>query len=195
VIIVRDRVKASNARNGDFQAVITEPLRIDRGWGSADLRTKNARFRFVNAHTEAFSPEALRVAEVQELFAAQAAITQQKGALPTVYVGDYNSAAPAMGTTGGEGGYQALIGGGLTDLWVQARPGASDAESNTCCQDADLGNEVSDLNSRIDLLLGTPGVKATFVDRIGDVPVALPGDPWWAADHAGVLARVVIPAG
>jgi endonuclease/exonuclease/phosphatase family metal-dependent hydrolase len=199
VIIVRDDVTATNARNGNFVNVLKPPafpIRVDRGWGSADLRTRLATFRFVNSHTEAFGEESVRVAEVGELFAAQDAITEQSGALPTVYAGDFNSDAPPMGSAEGvegEGGYEALLDGGLTDLWRQARPSATDAESDTCCQDADLGNEVPELSSRIDLLLGTDGVRASSADRVGDEPVDLPGDTWWASDHAGVVADVVIP--
>lgn len=190
VIIVRDDVTATNARNGNFQTVLqppAAPLKIDRGWGSADLTVNKATFRFVNAHTEAFGPEAIRVGEVNELFAAQAAIAQQSGALPSVYVGDYNSDAPSGG------GYQALLAGGLTDLWTQAPAGRKPADGNTCCQAADLRNATSQLRSRIDLLLGTTGVKAIRADRTGDQPVALPGGVRWASDHAGVVADVIIP--
>ncbi len=190
VIIVRGGVKTSNAHHGNYQTILKPPafpLPVDRGWGSVDLRRKVATFRFVNTHTEAFGPEDIRIGEVAELLAAQAAIAQQTGSLPTVYAGDFNTPA----TTGGA--YQALLAGGLTDLWQVARPGATPAESATCCQDADLRNEVSDLTTRIDLLLGTEGVSATSADRVGDQPVALPGGVRWASDHAGVVADVVIP--
>ncbi len=195
VIIVRGGVKATNAHHGNFQTILGPalgfPIEVDRGWGSADLRTRLASFRFVNSHTEAFGQEEIRIGEVQELLAAQAAISAQSGALPTVYAGDYNSPATSAGA------YQTLIGSGLHDLWTQARPGASASESATCCQDADLGNETSNLgtidSTRIDLLLGTEGVRATSAHRVGDVPIDLPGDTWWASDHAGVVADVVIP--
>ena len=70
-----------------------------RGWGSADVRVGKATFRFVNSHLEAFGipgvdAEQVRVAQVGELLAAQAAVTTQPGDLPIVYVGDYNSRAP-----------------------------------------------------------------------------------------------------
>ena len=94
VIIVRDGVKATNAQSGNFEAILGPPdfpLPADRGWGSADLRTRLATFRFVNSHTEAFSPEFLRVLEVRELLEEQERITEESGALPTVYAGDYNS--------------------------------------------------------------------------------------------------------
>jgi hypothetical protein len=190
VIIVRGDVTSTNARNGNFVNVLkppAAPLVIDRGWGSADLTAKKARFRFVNAHTEAFGPEIIRVAEVNELLAAQAGITQESGALPAVYAGDFNSAAPSGG------GYLALLAGGLTDLWTQAPAGRKPADGDTCCQAAHLRNIESELDKRIDLLLGTRGVKAISADRVGDEPVALPGGVRWASDHAGVVADVIIP--
>ncbi len=192
VIIVRGAVRAANPRSGNFKAILGPPqfpLPAARGWGSADLRYKRANFRFVNSHTEAFSPESLRVAEVQELLDAQALITEDLGALPTVYAGDYNSAAPNADA------YRTLLAAGLHDLWSQARPRWPARWSNTCCQDADLANRRSDLTTRIDLLLGTRGVRAVTARRTGVRRVNLPGDTWWASDHAGVVAKVKIPIG
>ena len=193
VIIVRDDVKAKHARNGNFETILKPPafaIEVARGWGSADLKVQEGRpahFRFVNSHTEAFGPEAIRIGEVLELLAAQAAIADQYGPLPTVYAGDFNTPA----TSGGA--YQTLISGGLHDLWTEANAGATAAEGATCCQDADLRNEVSALDTRIDLLLGTAGVRALSAERIGDEPVDLPDGVQWASDHAGVVADVVIP--
>ena len=62
VIIVRDGVKATNAHHGNFQTILKPPLaplEVARGWGSADLRSKLATFRFVNSHPEAWGPEAI----------------------------------------------------------------------------------------------------------------------------------------
>ena len=195
VIIVRDGVKAKHARSGNFETILKPPafpLEADRGWGSADLKVQEgvpAHFRFVNSHTEAFGPEVIRIGEVLELFAAQQEITEQYGPLPTVYAGDFNSPV----TLPKPSGYTTLLAGGLHDLWTQANPGATATEGATCCQEADLRNEVSALDTRIDLLLGTDGVRALSAERIGDEPVALPEGVRWASDHAGVVADVVIP--
>jgi hypothetical protein len=188
VILVRDGVKATNAHHGNFQTVLAPPLspvRADRGWGSVDLRKAHAVFRFVNSHTEAFGPEALRVGEVLELFAAQDAITAQTGALPTVYAGDYNSAAPSGG------GYQTLR-SRLSDLWLDSHGGVAGPGSDTCCANGLLDSPVPDFDTRIDLLLGTAGIRALSTYRIGDQPVDLPGDTWWGSDHAGVVGTFVV---
>ena len=167
VILVRNGVKATNARHGSFDNVLQPPafpLKVDRGWGSADLRSKLASFRFVNAHTEAFGPEAIRVAEVMELFAAQDAIAAQSGALPTVYVGDYNSKAGSTPGTS-EGGYNTL----------RARLSDFGGVDPTCCQEGTLTDPTSRLDQRIDLVLGTAGVRGTSSYRTGTTPVDLPG--------------------
>ena len=151
------------------------------------IAVRDAVFRFVNSHPEAWGPEALRIGEVTELFAAQDAITAQTGALPTVYAGDYNSKAPLAGA------YQ-LLTSRLTDLWLASHPAGPDPNpgSVTCCFGAFLDDPTNTLETRIDLLLGTAGVRALSSYRIGDRPVDLPGDVWWASDHAGVVAKVVI---
>lgn len=184
VILRRDDVAARNGRSGNFATILEPPafpLTVDRGWGSADVRTRLATFRFVNSHTEAFGPEAIRVAEVTELFAAQAAITADSGALPTVYVGDYNSEPT-------EAGYLTLA-AQLDDAWVGTN-GAADGF--TCCQLASLTNTTSVLDERIDLVMTTGDVTATESHTTGTTPVDLPGNTWWASDHAGVVARLVI---
>ncbi len=188
VILVRDGVRTSNAHHGNFRTVLAPPLapvRADRGWGSVDLRKAHAVFRFVNSHTEAWGPEELRIGEVLELFAAQDAITAQTGALPTVYVGDYNSPAPSGG------GYQTLR-SRLSDLWLDSHGGVAGPGSDTCCFGGLLDDPTNPLDSRIDLLLGTAGIRALSSYRIGDRPVDLPGETWWASDHAGVVGTFVV---
>lgn len=189
VILRRDDVAATNGRNGNFSAILELPdgTDVDRGWGSADLTTKLATFRFVNAHTEAWGPEAIRVAQVTQLFGAQDAITAELGALPMVYVGDYNSDAPRLGEPG-EGGYNALD-ARLDDAWVQAN---GTALGDTCCQAAELDSTTSQLDDRIDLVMVSDDVQAKKASTTGTTPVDLPGETWWASDHAGVLARLIV---
>lgn len=185
VILRRDDVKAWNGQHGNFQNILMPPLaplRIDRGWGSADVRTKLATFRFVNAHTEAFGTEPIRVAQVSELLTAQAANAAANGALPTVYVGDYNSRAT------GAAAYQVLA-SQLDDAWLTTN---GDAPGFTCCQAPLLENATSELDQRIDLVMTSKEVTATRSYLTGTSPVDLPGETWWASDHAGVVARLVI---
>lgn len=183
VILSRGDVEASNGHSGNFQSILhLGALPVDRGWGSAEVQTRFTTFRFVNAHTEAWGPEQIRIDQVDELIAAQGAITQEDGELPTVYVGDYNSAAPSGGA------YQELT-SQLGDAWTKTN---RNAPGFSCCQAALLENEQSGLDERIDLVLTTADVTATRSYLTGTTPLDLPGDTWWASDHAGVVARLVI---
>jgi endonuclease/exonuclease/phosphatase family metal-dependent hydrolase len=195
VIIVRDDVAATNARTGTYDTIISFPfddmlLPVVRGWGSADLRVGKARLRFVNSHLEAFGVpgvdgEQVRVAQVGELLAAQGALTTELGRLPMVYVGDYNSDAPDAPA------YTRLLAGVGADAWSRNQrrdPGF------TCCLGATLTDPDNPLTSRIDLVLHSRDVKAARAHIVGDDPADMTASGLWPSDHAGVVARLVVPA-
>jgi endonuclease/exonuclease/phosphatase family metal-dependent hydrolase len=193
VILVRDDVKTHNAQHGNFTNIIEQPLRVDRGWGSVDVRTRLATFRFVNAHLEAFSftgsgltAEELRVRQVAELLAAQEAIADEHGELPMVYVGDYNSDAPDGAA------YDALVTGVGTDAWLEAE---GDRPGLTCCFDAPVTDEDEELSSRIDLVVIGEHVEARDAEVIGEEPSDLTPSGLWPSDHAGVVAELVVGPG
>ncbi len=161
-----------------------------RGWGSADLSVGKSTFRFVNSHLEAFGVpgidgEQVRVAQVGELLAAQAALTTQLGPLPMVYVGDYNSDAPDAPA------YVRLLAGVGNDAWTRSHPGDP---GFTCCLGATLTDPDNPLTSRIDLVLYSDDVKAPRATIIGDDPSDMTASGLWPSDHAGVVARLVVPA-
>ncbi|WP_374455434.1 endonuclease/exonuclease/phosphatase family protein [Nocardioides sp.] len=195
VVIARSDVTATNARTGTYQNIVSFPfggttLPVARGWGSADVRVGKATFRFVNSHLEAFGipgvdAEQVRVAQVGELLAAQDAIAASSGDLPIVYVGDYNSVAP----TGAA--YSALLAGVGTDAWTRSHPGDP---GFTCCLGATLTDPDNPLTSRIDLVLLGEGVKAPRATIVGDDPSEMTASGLWPTDHAGVVARLVVPA-
>lgn len=195
VILARADVETANARTGTYQNIIGFPyagstLPVARGWGSTDVRVERARFRFVNSHLEAFGipgidGEQVRYAQVGELLAAQAAVTAQSGALPMVYVGDYNSAAPDAPA------YSRLLAGVGVDAWVRDHP---DDRGLTCCFDDAVSDPADPLTSRIDLVLVSRDVKAPRAAVVGDDPADLTPSGLWPSDHAGVVARLVFPA-
>jgi endonuclease/exonuclease/phosphatase family metal-dependent hydrolase len=195
VILVRDGVARSHARTGTYTHILSIPvagqeLPVARGWGSVDVRVRHATFRFVNSHLEAFGlpglgGEAIRVAQVGELLAAQDALAARLGKRPMVYVGDYNSHAPDAAA------YSLLLAGVGRDAWVahhRRDPG------NTCCFDATLTDPTEPLTSRIDLVLTTPGVRAPRATVVGDELGERTASGLWPSDHAGVVARLVFPA-
>lgn len=195
VILRRGDVQVSNARTGQYTNILKFPvpdprtggvdlLPVKRGWGSVDVTTSKAAFRFVNSHLEAFgipgvNAEDLRRAQVAELLAAQAAIP---GDLPEVYVGDYNSEATAGPA------YRDLVAGVGADAWLLTNrrdPGL------TCCFDAAVGDEDAELSSRIDLVVVDDDVKALTTEVIGEEPRDMTDSGLWPSDHGGVVARLM----
>ena len=89
--------------------------------------------------------------------------------------------------------HQVVTGAGFTDTWAAMRPGA---RGFTCCEVADLSNQVPVLNQRIDYVftrgLGGPDGKLLGqVTIVGDQPadkIAGPSFRIWPSDHAGLVA-------
>lgn len=195
VVIARDDVRTTNARTGTFRTIVSFPLGgsllpVARGWGSADVHVGKASFRFVNSHLEAFGipgvdAEQVRVAQAGELLAAQADLATRAGELPMVYVGDYNSRAPDAPA------YSLLLAGVGADAWPRTHPGDP---GPTCCYDATLTDPDDPLTSRIDLVLHGPDVTAARARVVGGDRGDRTASDLWPSDHAGVVARLVVPA-
>jgi endonuclease/exonuclease/phosphatase family metal-dependent hydrolase len=193
VILRRDDVKTWNAHTAPYDNLLPLPLPtgtlpVVRGWGSTDVRTKLATFRFVNTHLEAFGlpgfpAEGLRVLQVQELLAAQAGIAATSGPLPSVYVGDYNSQAPSAPA------YSLLVGSVGADAWTETNPGSP---GYTCCFDDAVSDPTATLSSRIDLVVHSGGIKANSAEVIGDEAADLTPSGLWPSDHAGVVANLTV---
>lgn len=146
--------------------------------------------RFVSTHLEPLVPglpddSQPQLGQVLELIERLA--TDARPELPTIVVGDFNSAAPS-GTS-----RQLMEGAGYTDVWAVREPlGQS---GNTCCQSVVLDNPESLLSERIDyvwtqnLELRSPVLAFT----IGDQPVfrTRSRPRLWPSDHAGVAALLV----
>jgi hypothetical protein len=119
------------------------------------------------------------VLELIELLA-----TEHSPELPTIVVGDFNSAAPD-GTT-----RQLMLGAGFGDVWTERE--ALGQSGNTCCQSVVLDNPESSLSERIDYIwtqnldLRSPVIAFT----IGDQPIfrTKSRPRLWPSDHAGVAA-------
>jgi len=129
--------------------------------------------------------EQVRVAQVDELIAAQDALATQLGALPLVYVGDYNSRAPDAPA------YSRLLAAVGEDAWVSNRHSDS---GETCCFDAAVRDPAETLTSRIDLVLHSRDVKAARETIVGAEIADMTVSGLWPSDHAGVVARLVFPA-
>lgn len=149
------------------------PVSFQRGWATIDGRLDGARFHFANTHLETEDFPAVQEAQAAEFLAGPAF-----GRGADIAVGDFNSAADGSTTTS-----YAQLTDRFKDAWT-VRP---HEPGFTCCQAGTLTDPVSQLHSRIDLVLSRSGAKAVTAVVTGAAPFqAVP--PFWASDHAGVLA-------
>ncbi len=196
VILARADIEAFNPQDGQFEAYLNAsvgglPRPVRRGWASIDARIGGSTVRFLTTHLEPGEDEPeIQVAQGRELLAAIDRLDRDHGALPTILVGDLNSAADGSGTPT----YGNLIAAGFSDAWD------GDGDGPTCCQATDLRNELSLLNSRIDLVLlrgdlrrPTPMSRSRrFSTRVGGEPSDRTPSGLWPSDHAGVVATVLL---
>jgi endonuclease/exonuclease/phosphatase family metal-dependent hydrolase len=182
VILVRhgSGVATGNARDGSYatQQVLTTPigqLSFDRGWASVDATLDGHAFRFAVTHLETEDAPAVQEAQGREFLAA----VKTQGAI--IAVGDFNSAADGSTTTT----YADLTGDYFRD-------GASGV-GFTCCQNGTLSNLTSQLHSRIDLVLAHGPAQPQAAHRVGATPFRTSAPPYWASDHAGVVATLRLP--
>ena len=181
VLLARSDVAVSRATSANYTNALTIEmlaLEVQRGYIAVDATIAGVTYRVVNTHLES-SVEANRVAQTQELVDILSGET-----LPIVLLGDFNTAAPDGA------GYQILLSAGYVDVWQMD----SEGTGNTCCQDDDILNEVSDLSRRIDLIfvrnLELP--TAVMTHTIGDKPSERLPSGLWPSDHAGVVAHLAL---
>jgi hypothetical protein len=111
---------------------------------------------------------------------------------PVILCGDFNSGPESDSDT-----YD-LLTGSFEDPYTTLQ---SDGDGFTCCQAADLGNEQSGLDRRIDLVLYRGDVRPTEIGRVGHRPedritVETGGETVevWPSDHAGVVGTFEVSA-
>ena len=183
VILTRSDVAIANSVAATYQAALPIPhfgIEVPRGYVAVDATVGEVTYRVVNTHLEAVH-QLPRVAQMAELIALLSDVDA-----PLVLLGDFNSAAPDGAA------YQLLLGDGYTDVW-QAD---SEGSGNTCCQDAGLRNEPSELDRRIDQVFirgvglreGAPILTAT----VGDKPEHKTPGGLWPSNHAGVVAHLPV---
>ena len=180
VLLARSDVTISRPMRANYTNALTIEmlgLEVERGYAAVDATVDGVTYRVVNTHLEAFAEEN-RVAQMQELIDSLNDET-----LPIILLGDFNTRA-SNGTA-----YQIVLSAGYVDLWQMD----SEGTGNTCCQDDDILNEVSDLSVRIDQIfirnLELPTQILTHT--IGDTPSERLSSGLWPSDHAGVVAHLV----
>lgn len=184
VILARAGVTLSEAQGGQFTARIPlslggVPIAIVRGWSAVTATIAGRQFRFANTHLDDFV-EQVQVAQANELLA------QLDDDVPSVLVGDFNSAATGADTPT----YGLVTGAGFADAWNElnaADPGY------TCCNAPTLDNPTATLDERIDLVLTRNGINALSVSRVGHLAKDQTASGLWPSDHVGVVAVLSVP--
>ncbi|MFE2140497.1 endonuclease/exonuclease/phosphatase family protein [Streptomyces sp. NPDC059456] len=162
------------------------PIAVPQGWAAVDATVRGRTTRVVNTHLEPLSP-AVQQAQAAELLAGPLDTT-----LPTVLLGDLNSAAGGVGAVPGRTDtptYGQLLAAGFSDAWTARHrkdPGF------TCCQAADLRNIASTLSQRIDYVVFRNGIKAVSTHRVGAEQADRTPSGLWPSDHAGVWSLLRI---
>ncbi len=196
-ILARSDVEVANPQHGQFEGFLKvsiggTPLSVHRGWASIDARIAGSTVRFLTTHLEPGDIEPqIQVAQGRELLAAIARLDRDHGALPTILVGDLNSAADGSETPT----YGTMISAGFSDVWDAGDDG------NTCCQASHLRNERSLLDRRYDFILvrgdlGRPTLSSRsrrFSTTVGAEPRDRTPSGLWPSDHAGVVATILLP--
>jgi endonuclease/exonuclease/phosphatase family metal-dependent hydrolase len=170
-------------------SILGQTISVQRGWSSVDVRIRDARFRFVNTHLEAFDgPDGpVKVAQATELAAALRA-----SPLPLVVVGDVNSRPDTPGCNNiNTRAYAIIAAVGLREVWPAVHR-RNPCGGWTSGQDDTLLNPVSTLTHRIDVIFFDPRF---FVARHTEVLGERQRDRtrpsgFWPSDHAGVSATL-----
>ena len=151
---------------------------FERGWVYSDMKLKGKKFRFINTHLETEDFASVQEAQAKALLKGPA---DYNGTIITT--GDFNSSAAGDVTKT----YNILTKNWYKDAWNASRDGAG----LSCCQNEYLSNGVSELKTRIDLVLTHGKAKSTGAVLIGADPFATE-TPKWPSDHAGVVATITL---
>jgi endonuclease/exonuclease/phosphatase family metal-dependent hydrolase len=187
------QVRPFNIQSESFARLmsITSPvmgaMTVPRGWIAIDTTIGECKFRLVNTHLESYDAR-VQTEQVAELIAGPG-----NTSLPLIIAGDFNSNANQKpddeSASESISAYGHLIGSGLQDAWASLN---LEDPGNTCCQNADLKNDVSALSERIDLVLTREGVTPVDVKLAADQPGARTAAGRWPSDHAGLVAKLRI---
>ncbi len=187
VILARSDVSTSNAVNANFSSAVTATIPVGdmevpfiRGYNSVLATVNGQSFTFANTHLEVQVAGDLQPQEGQALELLAALGPKPR---PVILVGDFNSPDDGSGTE-----TYNLLTALYTDAVEEVGP-----VMPTCCQDANLLNEVSHLTTRIDLILHRGDVTTVSTATLGNEPEDRING-LWPSDHAGVVATLRLGA-
>jgi len=173
VILARKGVKVSHVRSNDFKHQLVIPTKavgnvsVNRSFNQLDATVRGAKFHFVNAHLEAYSP-ATRLDQAKELVKRALRSKRQ-----TILVGDLNS-GPKLPKPEDRPPYKSI-----------SRAGFKEARTSKpqCCFNDDLVSGTWD--HIVDHVMTKPRVKLvrSFVTGLTKTPSGL-----FPSDHGGVVS-------
>ena len=189
VILARSGLDTSVLREYNFDPAITATIPVGgvdvaftRGFNSIRVTQDGVDFTFANAHLEVGGA----AAQAQRAQATYLASNSGLGTTePLILVGDFN-ADPEQDPAGEVDGYDVLV-AAFEDAWDDLGEGD---DGYTCCQGADLRNNASLLDARIDLVLYQGNVTPISIDVIGEEPGDRTPTGLWPSDPAGVVATL-----
>lgn len=185
IILVRSGIAFRDPEVNTFEARVPIPtpvgtVELTRGFVATTIDIRGTPTLFVNTHLEVSGFEPVQVAQATELLSWLSPQSE-----PVILVGDFNSSADANDSTES---YDLIEDAGFVDAWtLRADPAAP---GFTCCQDNDLRNATSELNTRIDViwLLGMLPAVTPDVHEVGADVADKTANGLWPSDHAGVVA-------
>lgn len=176
-VLARRGVKVRHAHSGVFRhqlRIETDQLgkvNTHRSWNALDARVHGVRFRFVNAHLEAYSPD-FRLQQAKELVRGP---LQHRGT--TILAGDLNS-GPHLENEADEPPYRAIARAGFKPERTRR---------NSCCFGGDAG-----WDHNVDWIMARPKLKLVRSYLTGRERTTGGSHP---SDHGGVVSVLAIPRG
>ncbi|MER5933546.1 endonuclease/exonuclease/phosphatase family protein [Streptomyces sp. NPDC002054] len=182
----------ANPQEGRYRARFVVPVpggsfTLLRGWVAVDATVRGRTTRVVSTHLEGANP-GVQVQQGGELLA-----DPLNTELPTVLLGDLNSAAGGVGAVPGSTNtptYANIRAAGFRDAWTDTH---SIDPGFTFGQAPDLRNATSTLSQRIDYVLFRNGLAAVKAERVGEIPADRTPSGLWPSDHAGVRSVLKLP--
>jgi endonuclease/exonuclease/phosphatase family metal-dependent hydrolase len=178
------RLKIEGTQTGTFQVLLPvlllgNPIEIERGWASVDIKHRGKTYRFVNAHLEAFN-DTVQYYQAYELLQGPTNTN-----VPVILSGDFNSDPAINGDT-----YSLLLSGGFTDLWTAVGSGGP---GFTWALSEESPAVILNPTQRVDYIMTRGAVTPSGIDVIGeDASLDLTVSSMRPSDHAGLIATVVL---
>lgn len=198
-ILARHGLAVTDPQHGVYAAHIPVDLGpvqtgVYEGWSSVKVSMNDVAYRFVATHLEFQLALPVQVAQAQELLALLAG---EDG--PTIVTGDFNSDAYGQVPDAATPTYGMMLDAGFVDTWSAPQ---RNAPGLTCCQAADLLNEASALDTRVDFVFARnlPGDVSSSAILTSERRVVGNEDEWrtadglWPSDHAAVVTVFRAPA-